>query len=99
MPLSSVSAAWVAEAGESMGFDLSDEDAERFARGVNDEIDGYAALDELAPADAAESIAVRDVRAPVEEEDPHNAYITAFTAEEDADGPLSDCLLYTSLMA
>ncbi|SFG84885.1 amidase [Halopelagius inordinatus] len=89
MPLSSVSAEWVAEAGDAMGFDLSTADAERFARGVNDEIGGYAALDELAPADAAESIAVRDVRAPEEDEDPHNAYITAFVAGGDDDGPLS----------
>lgn len=92
MPLSSVSAEWVAEAGDAMGFDLSAADAERFARGVNDEIGGYAALDELAPADAAESISVRDVRAPDADEDPHNAYITAFVAggDDDAgDGPLS----------
>ncbi|RDI70222.1 Asp-tRNA(Asn)/Glu-tRNA(Gln) amidotransferase subunit GatA [Halopelagius longus] len=75
-----------------MGFDLSAADAERFARGVSDELGGYAALDELAPTDASGSVAVRDVRAPGEDEDPHNAYITAFSMESgdgDADGPLS----------
>jgi amidase/aspartyl-tRNA(Asn)/glutamyl-tRNA(Gln) amidotransferase subunit A len=89
MDLSPVSAAWVAAAGESMGFDLSAADAERFARGVNDEIDGYASLDELAPADASPSVAVSDVRTTDADGDPHNAYITAFEAEGDADGPLS----------
>lgn len=77
MPLSPVSATWIMEAGASMGFDLSEADAQKLARGVNGEIDGYASLDTLAQPNANESISVNDVEMV---DDPHNAYITRFIA-------------------
>jgi amidase/aspartyl-tRNA(Asn)/glutamyl-tRNA(Gln) amidotransferase subunit A len=88
--LSPVSPEWIAEAGASFGFDLTDADAERFARSVNAELDGYAVVDDLAPADAAESVDVTDVHHPPATADPHNAYVTRFTlVDDEPDGPLS----------
>ncbi|WP_245902842.1 amidase [Salinigranum rubrum] len=78
----------VAEAGESLGFDLTDAEAERFTDSVNAELDGYAALDELASPDAARDVTVRDVTHPGEGDDPHNAYVTRFVLDG-ADGPLA----------
>ena len=85
MPLSPVSPGWVLRAGESMDFNLSEADAERFARRINDEINGYETLDSLSQPDHAESLSIYDID---KRDDPHNAYITSFNTKR-GDGPLS----------
>jgi amidase/aspartyl-tRNA(Asn)/glutamyl-tRNA(Gln) amidotransferase subunit A len=87
--LSPVSPEWIAEAGASLGFGLTDADAERLARSVNAELDGYGVLDEIAPPGAARSVDVRDVHRPSCETDPHNAYITRFVRDGAETGPLA----------
>jgi len=85
MPLSPVSASWILGAGESMDFNLSKADAERFARRINHEIDGYETLDAVSQADRAECLSIADINL---RDDPHNAYITRFNTVG-GDGPLS----------
>lgn len=84
MPLSPVSARWILEVGATMDFGLSEADAERFARRINEEIDGYEALDALSESDVDDSLSIHDVDV---DDDPHNAYITSFSTEG-GDGPL-----------
>ncbi len=90
MPTSPLSADRVAATAASLGMDLSDAEAERFAERVNEELPGYAALDGFAGDEADRDVALRDVRYdPGPDDDPLNAFITRCTVEGADDGPLS----------
>lgn len=86
MPLSSVSPNLILKTGESMDFNLSEADAERFARSIDNEINAYETLDTLSQPARVDALSICEIDTC---DDPHNAYVTSFNTQS-GDGPLSN---------